>query len=166
MSSYVYLTKPYKYLTRAPSLCLFSSLYHTQVHRCLQQLHQSGPRVVAITSAELSDYPDKLCCIISEVVMTSENDVLEGAKRRKEGGQDGKKKEGEIEGEKKKEGDHGSTTPTSPPYLRVCNVIVPKLSPKKDHDGTPSSFAFTGTGDCAAALLLAWHDILGDNQVM
>ena len=99
--------------------------------------------------------------------MTSENDVLEGAKRRKEGGQDGKKKkEGEIEGEKKKEGDHRSTTPTSPPYLRVYNVIVPKLSPKKDHDGTPSSFAFTGTGDCAAALLLAWHDILGDNQVM
>ena len=44
--------------------------------------------------------------------MTSENDVLEGAKRRKEGGQDGKKKEGEIEGEKKKEGDHRSTTPT------------------------------------------------------
>jgi len=63
-----------------------------------------------------------------------------------------------------------SSTSDTKTFLRVCNVIVPKLSPQKcSEDGSTgaatSSFAFTGTGDCAAALLLAWHDILGDNQV-
>ena len=62
-----------------------------------------------------------------------------------------------------------SSTSDTKTFLRVCNVIVPKLSPQKGSEegstGAATSFAFTGTGDCAAALLLAWHDILGDNQV-
>ena len=202
----------------------------SEVHRCLQLLHQSGPRVVAITSAELSDYPDKLCCIISgdppsllpSYPPTSSPSLLSHSHTHTFSSPSLPpslhplsptllllygpslccfvliihlpfficevamcEEEDDCDNSGSSSSSSSSSATTKKPFLRVCNVIVSKLSASKvgtsnEKEGsagvdattttdtanaTDTGFAFTGTGDCAAALLLAWNDILGDNQV-
>ena len=135
----------------------------SQMEQCVRALHSLGPRVVAVTSSELTEYPGKLCCFMSEMVEDEMSSVIPAATVTlvvvpKLGGS-GSNNEVSSSSSSNNDvnssssgGDSGSSSSSG------SNLDGQDFS---DENGG----YFTGTGDCLAALLLAWTASLGTGQV-
>jgi pyridoxal kinase len=150
------------------------------IRRCIEMLHSMGPKVVVISSSELAEHPGRLCSFISEVVTDTAGTVSHSSHEHGATDTDGTVFTSVAKGK-----NHNRV-------LKVTRVITQKLSssaplielesklkPPQPAGGDSDrqvqgvkgltmtaapKFTFTGTGDCLAALVLAWHSRLGDGH--
>lgn len=114
---------------------------------------------MAITSADLADYPDKLCCIVSEVVGEEVDEKVVDKKVEDDDGLTKAVVHGSSSGVAFCNnddsggvalGDSSSSNSTRKPFLRVCNVIVPKLSPTTTTEAVRDASAVSSISDESA----------------